>query len=195
MPLNEVAHDQMFRGLKCAYTGKPITVRVVASGAGMPMYFSPDAFDPSEPVTDPVDLMKALSTRDGIMGVAEGEKALVCPYTGRTMRLARIAGMHHAVGGFSPSAPVYDRAELARGFLMRNGELPKNAPSLRPAPKIQAVKVEQKEPPTTKGNELRKASTDQAEALLAAVVPLPTTVRVPAKVPRKKSTVRKVVKI
>lgn len=129
MPLNEISPDKLFRGLKCAYTGKPVTVRVVAAGKGMPVYFSPDAFDPmTDSFPSSEALFAALSQRGGVSGAASGGNELVCPYTGAHMTVVRTAAGFSASGGFSPAKPVSDRTVFARSMLMRGGAVPAEAP-------------------------------------------------------------------
>lgn len=84
MPLNEISPDKLFRGLKCAYTGKPVTVRVVAAGKGMPVYFSPDAFDPmTEGFPSSEALFAALSQRGGVSGPLPAGTSLCAHTLGR----------------------------------------------------------------------------------------------------------------
>lgn len=148
MALNVPASQKFLKSLKCAYTGKTVEVRMVSSGDRPPLYFSPDAFDPTEIHKTSETLFAALSTRDGIQGVARDGAELVCPYTGAKMAVKPVPGFgHQAVGGFSPSTPMADPVAFARAMLMRNGVVPKNAPKPTPPPVAKAI-VETEPAPT-----------------------------------------------
>lgn len=137
MALNVPASQRFLKHLKCAYTGKTIEVRMVSSGDRPPLYFSPDAFDPTDIHKGSEMLFAALSTRDGIQGVARDGAELVCPYTGTRMTVKPVLGFgHQAVGGFSPSTPIADPVAFARAMLMRGGVVPKNAPKPAPPPVV-----------------------------------------------------------
>ena len=189
MPLNEVSGDRVFRGLKCAYTGKPVTVRVVASAGRMPCYFSPDAFDPAvDAFPTAVDLFKALSQRDGVAGIAPEDRALVCPYSGERMTLTRSAAGFTAVGGFSPARLYEDKTELARGLMMRGGVVPEGAP--KPA-RVSAAALEEPErrPPIETGP--GDMALDEAERALHDVYPSKVSVTMPVKAPSRKKAKKK----
>ena len=121
LSINETATQKVFSGLKCAYTGRPVTVRVVACGASRPMFFCPDAFDPSIPVPDLADLLRKASARNGVEGSVSGDNVLVCPYTGKRMSVSKDASGFFLTGGFRPSAPHPDPAEFAAMMRMRGG--------------------------------------------------------------------------
>ena len=87
MPLNAKAENKVFKGLVCPYTGRPVTVRVIAAGRDRPMYFSPDAFDPSSIQESSVKLLELAGTRNGIAGALTNGNELVCPYTGVKMSI------------------------------------------------------------------------------------------------------------
>jgi len=187
MPLNVVCEEPMFRGLKCPYTGKVIKVIAMAAGADMPWYFSPDAYDPSALVGSSEELFKMLSMRKGVMGVVSGSNLLICPYTGNQMSPQRLGDKHHATGGFNPTTPVRNKIALVRNLMMRGGKVPKEAPKAREVTRIQkAVKLEDNtvEPIN---NDLRKASTDQAEEIFAKLPSNRTSIVVPGKSRSKKS--------
>lgn len=185
MPLNEVCRERMFQGIEDPYLGKEITVRVVASGKGMPMYFSPDAFDPSLLLDSSEELFKFLSMRRGIMGVISGERMLNCPYTGQKMSPNALGGRHHATGGFSPSTPMEDKIEFARRIMMRNGVVPEYAPVAKTRIQVKALVDEEKPAPD---KPLLNTSTDAAEKILREVTKgSSTTVTVPPLFPKSKS--------
>ena len=161
MSLNEVSHDKMFKELKCPYTKKPITVRVVAAGTDMPRFFSPDAYDPTSPVSSSQGLVKALSTRDGIIGIASAERALICPYTGKTMAIRKLGNLFFAEGGFSPSTPNKDRIAFARALHMRDGVVPDTAPQAKTRITAAAIEEAEVRPPITPP--LRESSLEFAE--------------------------------
>jgi hypothetical protein len=119
LSINETATQKVFSGLKCAYTGRPVTVRVVACGASRPMFFCPDAFDPSIPVPDLADLLRKASARNGVEGSVSGDNVLVCPYTGDRMSVSKDASGFFLTGGFRPSCPHPDPAEFAALMRMR----------------------------------------------------------------------------
>lgn len=121
MSLNAPATNRFFHGLKCPYTGKPITVRVVAHGRRKPTYFSPDAYDPSIMNMSSEDLLQKASMRNGVIGVVQGDK-LACPYTGEKLTLVRLGEGFALNGGFSPTSLHADAAEFGRKLLTRKGK-------------------------------------------------------------------------
>lgn len=137
MALNVPASQAFLKNLKCAYTGKPVTVQMVASEAQRALYFSPDAFDPSDFHETPEGLFAGLGTRDGVRGAARNGSELICPYTGETMTVVYSKGFgYRASGGFRPGALRQDPIDFARGMLMRNGVVPAGAPKHAPPPRI-----------------------------------------------------------
>lgn len=185
MPLNEVSPDRVFRNLKCAYTGRLVTVRVVASGKDMPRYFSPDAFDPmTESFPTSEALFAALSQRNGVAGSVSGGNELVCPYTGRRMTVVRTVGGFSASGGFSPSSPQRDKAAFARAMLMRNGEVPGDAPEPVRVSAADPVPAETRAPARTSPDDFALA---HAEAELRGVSPRKTVVSMSPRGKQKKA--------
>jgi len=121
MHLNALATNRFFNGLSCPYTGEKITVRVVAHGRRKPMFFSPDAFDPSAIHDSSADLLNKAGMRKGILGSVQGDK-LVCPYTGNKLTLVKRGDGFALDGGFSPSSLRPDAAEFGRKLWTRNGK-------------------------------------------------------------------------
>ena len=126
MPLNEIAKNKAFKGLTCPYTGKSITVRVIAAGRDMPMYFSPDAFDPAEVQPTVAKLLEKAGTRNGIMGALVDGRELMCPYLGTRMAIAAMPDKsgYFLTGGFSPSRPQRGVNEFVKRMLTRGGVSP-----------------------------------------------------------------------
>ena len=184
MYLNTVATNRFFHGLTCPYTGKKITVRVVANGRRKPMYFSPDAFDPSM-VHDSADaLLRTAGSRNGVAGVIQGDK-LVCPYTGAKLTLVRRSDGFALDGGFSPSSLHADAAEFGRMLWTRDGKFTGQEIMFS---KVNVVVVD-REPVETDPNPQSGEPSDEAmEAVgeLAHNLVKPVTVTVPGSVPRKK---------
>jgi hypothetical protein len=183
MSLNAVATNQCFRGLLCAYTGEPITVRVIAHGGAMPRYFSPDAFDPSVPDPDMASLLRKTGTRNGVIGAMPEGAERVCPYTGAPMALRNSELGFSLSGGFRPSNPVTDPYLLARSLLMRGGVLPAGAEALIG---IGRVTVSAREPVETRAAEPTSPSDDAmaaVESLAVSAASRPLQVSVPASVP------------
>lgn len=151
MPINEEAAQRLFRGIRCAYTGRPVSVRVVALDGKEPMFFSPDAFDPSIPVSSLKELLLKAGTRDGVMGALADEKALVCAYTGSPMSIGKTPeGLFFLRGGFRPGCPVRGAAEFNYRMRMRGGvsEVDKPGEPARvsmsvsePAPRAESEKI------------------------------------------------------
>ena len=175
MALNVPASQKFLKSLKCAYTGKTVEVRAISSGDRPPLYFSPDAFDPTDLHKSSESLFAALGTRDGVQGAARDGAEFVCPYTGAKMSVKPIPGFgHQAVGGFSPSTPVADPVAFARAMLMRGGVVPKSAPKPTPPPVVKA-NVELEPPPA-----IQRSPDDSvmaaAEGVLRKVSPRKITV-------------------
>jgi hypothetical protein len=123
MSLNAVATNSFFKGLKCPYTGKPITVKVVAHGNNPPMYFSPDAYDPTMPHRSIDELLTKVSTRDGVINSKRGGKERRCAYTGHEMALTATGNLFSFLGGFSPATLHKDPYEYAKKLHTRDGKL------------------------------------------------------------------------
>lgn len=183
MPLNEIATQSCFRGLTCPYTGRKVTVRVVA-GAGQPMFFSPDAFDPSMPVGSAAELMRLVGMRDGVMGALPPGGETACPYTGRQMTLRSGRAGFWFDGGFSPGRPVEGAARFAALMRTRGGVGPEAVAPARVSfgraddDGLSEARPAKKEPSA--------AAYAQAEAAAAAAVRRRTAVTVPKAVPKRK---------
>ncbi|MBM4043557.1 MAG: hypothetical protein FJ279_00435 [Planctomycetes bacterium] len=136
MALNVPASQGYLKTLTCAYTGKPVTVLAVSHGDRPPLYFSPDAFDPSEFHKTPEDLFAHLGTRNGVRNAARNGRELVCPYTGAEMAIDHVKEFgFRTLGGFCPSEPQADPIAFARAMLSRGGKVPKSAPRYAPPPR------------------------------------------------------------
>lgn len=174
MSLNEVAKQRVFNGLTDPYTGKPVTVRVIAGGGDMPMFFSPDAFDPSVPVPTVKELLEKAGTRNGVSGALSGGAELTCPYTGNRMYISTGPDGACLKGGFRPSRPVRGAAEFNFAMRMRDGK------SDAEAPEPVSVSLTQPQVPVTSGSdEPKDYSKEYAERVLSPLLPKKTVVTVP----------------
>ena len=182
MPLNEIATQSCFRGLVCPYTGKKVAVRVVA-GAGLPMFFSPDAFDPSMPMDSAEELMRLVGMRDGMMGALPPGRETVCPYSGKQMTLRSGKAGFWFDGGFSPSRLVEGAARFAALMKTRDGKGPEATATARVAFASETAGFRESTPVK---NEPSAASLAQAEAAAAAMVKPRSTVTVTKALPRRK---------
>ena len=176
MSLNEVANQKVFKGLTDPYTGKPVTVRVVAGGRDMPLFFSPDAYDPSNPVPTVKELLAAAGTRNGVSGAASDGKELICPYTGAHMSISSGPEGACLKGGFRPSRPVTGAANFNYLMRMRGGESEIPKPDAEPVVAFTAPYVDV--PPASSG-EPKDFSKEYAEKILAPMIPKRTVVTVP----------------
>lgn len=182
MSLDVVAKQKFLRGLKCAYTGREITVRMIGTGSSC-LYFSEDAFDPGDWHATPAALLAALGTRDGIAGAAREGSELACPYTGRKMTLRHDPAFGYGVtGGYRPSRPVADPFLFARMMMTRKGVAPENAP--KPV-RISLAGVEEPEEDVDRVEISVDAAMQAAEDILKPSMPVRTTVTVPGGAPRK----------
>jgi hypothetical protein len=184
MSLNAIATQSLFKGLKCPYTGKPITVRVVAHGNQAPMFFSPDAYDPAMPHTSATDLMEKVGTRNGIMGATSGKKSCVCPYTGHEMSLTATGSLFSFIGGFSPRSPHKDMYEFAKKLHMRDGKLTAD-PKLFERPRIALAEREPEEKISMPSDMPSDEAMESVEPLIASKFKR-TSVAVPHGVPKSK---------
>lgn len=183
MPLNETAQNKCFQGLTCAYTGKPITVRVIAAGRDMPRYFSPDAFDPTDVQASSVKLMELAGTRNGIMGAMTGGNELICPYTGAKMSIVALnEGGYCLKGGFSPSSPMLDPVAFARAMRTRGGVPPADAPESRPDVSFPSAKPDIRSYDSSKSPDY---ALEYAENVLKPIIPKRVAVQVTRRVPKK----------
>lgn len=184
MSLNAVATNRCFRGLTCPYTGKPITVRVVAHGKNPPMYFSPDAYDPSMPHQTVADLLQATGTRNGIIGArAEGDER-VCAYTGAKLILRTVGDTFSFTGGFRPSQLHTDPLAFATALWTRDGKFTGDAKLMEPAHfSASVVEPEEKMAPLSEG------PSDEARELVEPIITnkfKSTAVSVPGNIPKRK---------
>ena len=176
MSLNVPASQAYMKNLRCAYTGKPVSVLAISSGDRPVLYFSPDAFDPLGFLPTSEELFAALGVRGGIIGAARNGAELKCPYTGAEMAINFVKGFgYQAVGGFCPSDPDADPVAFARSMMMRDGKVPKSAPKHAPPPKARSLEVT--EPAAPKPTLSEDAAT-KAENMLRDLAPKKTTVPV-----------------
>lgn len=183
MPLNEIAKNKCFRDLVCAYTGRPVTVRVIAAGRDMPRYFSPDAFDPADVQASSVKLMELAGTRNGIMGAATNGNELVCPYTGAKMSIVALPdGGYRLRGGFSPASPMTDPVAFARAMRTRGGIPPEGTPQSAPSVSFQGTKPAIREYDSSKSPDY---ALEYAEKVLKPIIPKRATVQVSRKIGKK----------
>ena len=177
MSLNEVAKQRIFNGLTDPYTGKQVTVRVIAGGSDMPMFFSPDAYDPSIPVPTVKELLEKAGTRNGVSGSLSGGAELTCPYTGNRMYISTGPEGACLKGGFRPSRPMRGAAEFNFAMRMRGGNSEIDAPDAPPS----VVFVEDPPVVTSGSDEPKDYSKEYAERILAPMLPKKTVVTVPTR--------------
>lgn len=182
MSLDVVAKQKYLRGLKCAYTGREITVRMIGAGSAC-LYFSEDAFDPGDWHATAAALLTALGTRGGVVGALRDGKELVCPYTGAKLSLRKDPVFGYRVeGGFRPSVPVTDPFLFARMMMSRNGVAPKNAP--KPA-RVSLNEAAEPEEEVDRAEVSTDAAMQAAEDILKPSMPVRPTITVPGGAPRK----------
>jgi hypothetical protein len=175
--------DPYLQKLRCAYTGNPVKVHMTGTDAARQLYFVEGAYDPGVWHPDSKSIMKALGTRDGIMGLARNGAEFICPYTGVRMAIERKAGIvYRAVGGYRPTVPVTDPFLLARNMMTRGGKAPADAP--KPAVVTATERVDNT-PEDVSGF---KVSDDEALAAAEYIVkddlPLKTMITVPEIAPK-----------
>ena len=178
MPLNEVANQKIFKGLTCPYTGKPITVRVIAAG-GRPLFFSPDAFDPSFPMVSLKALLQAAGTRGGVIGFAAEGKELICPYTGKKMSIIKLQdGTFRLKGGFRPSNPMESAEAFSYAMRTRDG-VPPEGPIPQPVPSVIFADTSRLPAFDKKAPAPKDFALEYAEDALKGAVPVKTRIMVP----------------
>ena len=129
-------------GIKCPYTGDDLDVYLTVTSGGV-LYSCPHAFTPAEPVGSLVELQYRASTRNGVVGVADGVKRPVCPYTGERLELRVLPdGRFMYAGGFNPRRAFTDLDELLYYLTMRGG-VPTRA---KPAGRVPVERVRQEAP-------------------------------------------------
>lgn len=178
MPMNEKATNAVFKGLTCPFTGKPITVRVIAHGKGVPMYFSPDAMDLTLPQANPAKLLERAGTRNGIMGALTNGNELKCPYTGARMTIEKMpdGSGYRMVGGFCPSTPMTDPNLFARALMTRDGVAPEGAPEA----KVAVTFPEDLPPaPSARDPKPKDFAMDYCDRVISAALPPKVAVTVP----------------
>lgn len=157
------ARDASLKGLTCAYTGKPLDVRLtVAPQTGVHYYAVGSDIGPYD--TRSYDsakaLLEALSERDGIPGSCTGDAILLCPYTGAKLRVESKQGRFHAVGGWNPYKPQPGPQQFAYYAKMRGGKPAED--TSKKAPKITVTPEESQE---LKADPLREPFAEQAEKM------------------------------
>lgn len=114
-------------GLVCAYTGRPLVIHVSHSAQTGWLWFAEALSPPPSPSALGVRyptlpaLISSLGTRNGVSGVLSGEEALVCPYTGHPLTIAKDPAGFYATGGWSPFAPCKSLFRLEYFTRMRGG--------------------------------------------------------------------------
>lgn len=135
--------DVRLSGLTCAYTGRQLEVTLMVSPrTGVRYFVDGSAVGDIGPYSHKgyltaAALMTALSQRDGVGGVVEGEKCLVCPYTGAALRIVLKSGLYRAEGGWNPYLPQPGPEAFAYYARMRGG-IPA-AGTVAAAPKIRVM--------------------------------------------------------
>ena len=182
MPLNVLAENRVFKGLTCPYTGRPVSVRVIAAGRDRPMYFSPDAFDPSSVQESPVKLLELAGTRNGIAGALTNGNELICPYTGNRMSIRQVPGGYCLKGGFSPSSPQHDLYKFASDMRMRGGN---RTDDWTPGRDVVSFPAEREKVNAYDSSKSPDYALEYAERALKPILPRSQTVVVPGSVPKR----------
>lgn len=120
------------QGIKCPFTGLPIDVYITVANGSI-LYSCPKAFTLTEPVGELSVLQDRASMRNGVIGVVDGVRNPMCPYTGKELRL-RVSpdGKFSYVGGFNPRRAFTDLDELLYHVTMRGGVAAMEKPSEKP---------------------------------------------------------------
>lgn len=169
-----VSQNPIFEGLKCAYTGQPLVVRVSVSARLGALYFAdgPSMGPYSRHTFKGLpELLKALSQRKGIEGAANLDESMKCPYTGAGITIEKNReGAFWARGMFDPFIPFQGTAEefaaMVRG---------------KPPADDVKIKVKDVEPPP-KADALKEKYAEQAAKMTESVekaVKAPVSVAVP----------------
>lgn len=174
------SRDPLLKGLVCAYTGKPLTMRVSVSPRLGVLYFAVnDGSSPSGRQYDDLpSLMLALRQRNGVGAAVDEKEAAKCPYTGVALSIVQRGSRWMAKGGFNPFAPNRDPREYARLAKMRGGV----GPAVAPAPRVSVAEVVEPELPE---EGLKEKYAEQAEKLTEQYVKSetsPVTVAAPGPV-------------
>lgn len=116
-----------FRGIKNAYTGETMVVKMLVPERGRPMFFAPDTFTPAKPMRSAAELLDAWDREDGVGGL-KNRGNLVCPYTGKPLSVVETSHGVFLDGGFNPGMLMTDD-EFLYYATMRNGKPTRPAPS------------------------------------------------------------------
>lgn len=135
-----------FAGLKNPYTGEKITVEMVVTGAGAPMFHAdPPTYTPDDFVQSREAAIHKWSRKDGVAGARTGQP-FVCAYTGRPLRFEeRPDGTCAMKGGFNPNM-LWTREKFLAQCRARGGK----APGGEPAPMPRAEPAKEKPPVRTR---------------------------------------------
>ena len=175
------ARDPRLQGLKCAYTGKPLVIRVSVSARLGALYFAdgpcPGPYGNRKFANMPT-MLKALSQRKGVTGAVELKESMTCPYTGAGLGTAKARdGSFSVSGGFNPYVPFRGNAEMF-STVLKGGTVEKEA-------EVSAAEVA----PPLQEDALKDKYVEQAEQLTSTVekaAAAPVTITVPKKTPVKR---------
>lgn len=161
-------------GLVCPFTGKPLVVHMNVA-PGSITFNAPDAFSAQEPCSGFDALMRRLSMRNGVEGIAKGGDVMRDPYTGKQFQIRDLPDGRVAVaGGFNPRAAKASVEEFAYYASMRGGVTERKPPA--PQAPVTGVKERNTSGPAesqTPSDELQQACLD---GVLASGMPKPTFV-------------------
>lgn len=110
-----------YQGLVDPISGKELAVMLMNTD-GRVTYRCPDATSLMHPRANVAELLKVMTTRNGIVGAADSLDAMKCPYTGRGLSIQTLSDKRaFAVGAFDPTIPNPDVFNFLYNLKMRKG--------------------------------------------------------------------------
>lgn len=178
---------KILQDLPCAFTGKPMDVRLTVSPRSGAVFYAVITKDKApysnQYFPDAESLIKALTMRGGVGGVVDEDKCLVCPYTGDQLALECTQHGFRVTGGWNPYIPQAGPEQFAKMANARAGVLDE---SLVPP----EVSVEDSTEPPLGADPLQEKYEEMAEDMtekMRKAETAPVTVPVDGKVGGKKS--------
>lgn len=156
-----------YQGLVDPITGSELAV-MMTDNDGRITYRCPTATSLMSPRANVAELLRVLSTRNGIVGAADSQDSMRCPYTGRPLSMQTLSdGRAFAIGAFDPTIPNPDIFNFLYNLKMRGGVA---APgTVERLPVFEGIELKIKPKAAPKKTSPSDTATETAEEIIAKV--------------------------